>query len=216
MRSERLKSKRSNKMIEKTLNTESAEEFALYVASISAKVAMDVWMWRIFGYKRIPKRGSFFNKFIDQTKLIQENFILRELFICNVATAVISLPYTCSNELKSKIASRAIDIIFSQDGMLESFNFNSIHEALLYFGSNISDYLSTEYENYSDAFIKHANNVVGDSLNSSWTIGAKLFLFSNSGSLVKRYSITIQDDFTQPLDDDINFINKHVMEYIKV
>ena len=202
-------------MLEKTLNSESAEEFALYVASISAKVVMDNWMWRIFGYKRKPKRGSFFNKFIDQTKLIQENFILRELFICNVATAVISLPNTCSIALQSKIASRAIDIIFSHDGMLESFNFNSIHEALLYFGSNISDYLCTEYENYSDVFIKHAKNVMGNSINSFWTIGAGL-LFSNSGSQVKYCSIIIKDNFIQPLNDDITSFNNQVSKYIKV
>lgn len=116
----------------------SAKEFVSCLLTYSARLILDDYFWQLFGYKKTPRRGSWFNKFINRNKLNQEIFLLRELFIVSLCTSVKSF-YNLSNDLQYRLLNNLLENFLHQSGIVGAFHFNTLHEAFLYFQDGIND-----------------------------------------------------------------------------
>ncbi|MEK7761207.1 MAG: hypothetical protein AAB433_06485 [Nitrospirota bacterium] len=59
-------------------NSNDVNDISLYLSALACSAAIKEELWRSFGYKRRPRHGKFFLRFLNKEKLAVENFILRE------------------------------------------------------------------------------------------------------------------------------------------
>lgn len=56
-------------------------EDTISLAGLISRAVVNDYHWKAFGYKSRPKRGNFFRKFIDESLLAKEDFIIKELLL---------------------------------------------------------------------------------------------------------------------------------------
>lgn len=146
----------------------SAETFIRDINSFASGMCLDNNIWRLFGYKKRPKRGSFFNRFINEKKLFTEKFILREIYIICIINAISFIENEI--EVKDLILKRTLDQFFSYQGIIEALYFTSEFEAYNYFYKSLYDYLNSSREEYNNIFINRSQNILGNLFNSGWIV----------------------------------------------
>jgi hypothetical protein len=174
----------------------SAKKFASCLLVYSLRLISDDYVWQLFGYKKRPKRGAWFNKFINQDKLNQEVFLRRELFIMCICLSVKSF-YNLSNDLRRKILNNLLEILLSDNDIAGAFHFNTLHETHLYFEDGINEYLKTDITHYLIPFMARGTKFLADKFNGGWMVGiARMQQEINLPQILK-------ENFDIPLIDDI-------------
>jgi len=175
----------------------SAKEFVSCLQIYSSRLILDDYFWKIFGYKKRPQRGSWFNKFINQDKLNQEIFLRRELLIVSTCFSIKSFD-NISTDFQYKILSNLLDDLLSKTGIVGAFHFNTSHEAYLYFEDGINEYLNADINHYLIPFMARGTKVLGDKFNSGWVVGiVRMQQDINLPNI-------LNDRFDMPLIDDLD------------
>ena len=188
----------------------SGEALAMKIAEFAAGFCLDSNIWRMLGFKRRPKRGSFFTKFVKSDVLVKENFILRELYVSCIADCINAVANTYVVEYRFKIAARAIEIMLLYDGCIESYGFDTYHEASLYLTNCLKDYFNNEEA--SVVFVTHATNILGKYFNPAWLVNSPQIF---SGDTLFSLKIYFNKKFSQPLIDDIELYDYKIMELLQ-
>lgn len=188
----------------------SAETFINDVNGLASSIIMDDNLWKLFGYKKRPKRGAFFNKFINDKRLKTEMFLLREMYIICIANAISFL----NNELDTKkiFVKRILDQYFSFAGIIEAFHFASEFESFNYFYKSIWDYLKANKEQYTEIFINRSQNILGNLFSSAWIVSF-IQLNSVSGSIMSSLLNYLNSNHDCVLINDVVFTSEYVSSY---
>lgn len=174
----------------------SAKEFVSCLLLYSTRLILDDYFWQLFGYKKTPRRGSWFNKFINKYRRNQEVFLLRELLIVSICLSVKSF-YNLSNELQYKILHNMLENLLPKTGVAGAFCFNTLGEAYQYFEDGIYEYLDTDTEHFQILFMARGTKILNDNFNSGWIVGMiRMQTDMNLPNILK-------DKFDMPLIDDI-------------
>lgn len=139
---------------------------------ISANIVLDDWTWRVFGYRKRPRRGAFFTNFIKKSKIIRETFLVREIFIMCSSSGIIEISKKVDDELLSKVIKSMVDNLLDYDGITVAFRFNSKREAENYIIDGIYDYVNAEFKEFNSVLLKRAQVYTEKYINNGWFIGA--------------------------------------------
>lgn len=140
----------------------SAMDYSEYMVSIASWFISSDDTWISYGFKKRPKRGSLYNRFINKEQLAIERFINREIFIFCIyqgAKHLSDLGY--DKDLIYITFIRSMDFMISNGGFYCAFDFENNQEMYDFFserwsqyvkGEDINKYLYEEYEStISDA-----------------------------------------------------------------
>jgi hypothetical protein len=182
---------------------QSASDFGDQLMSISTKTIFDDWTWKVFGYKKRPKRGAFFNRFVSEPKLIRETFLIREFFLSSCASGLVSLPRKYPKEFCLKIGKYIIDSLLSVDGTVKAFRFTSQKEARDYLEEGLNNYLETEFDSFVTVFFKRAQTYTEGNFKASWLVYISRLVTDYQSPLVVIRKTTLEK-FNVEFDDDIS------------
>ncbi|WP_433752293.1 hypothetical protein [Paenibacillus amylolyticus] len=172
------------------------EDLLSELTGISSRMVLDDWTWRVFGYKKRPKRGAFFTKFINKSKLIRETFLIREIFIMSSSSGIIELSKKVDDEILSKWVKSMVEELLDYEGMTGAFRFNSRREAENYIIDGIYDYLNVELEEFNSAFFNRAKIYTEKYINNGWFVSAARLVIESHSPIV------IINELTKKLHDD--------------
>ncbi len=184
----------------------SAEDFVKKALSLSMHFCLDDSVWKDFGYKKRPRRGSWFNRFIKEDILKKEIFLLRELFICCISTCILTLNDSYSFEFKMKIAARMIEKLLSLDGIISAYSFSNCDDAAKYFINGIKHYHTDK--NIVHVFTNRAQIILKESIEPIWFLGiaqVSMLVSPCAKSLLEEY-------FSHILEDDILLAGHQILD----
>ncbi len=185
----------------------NSETFAKFLNSLSSGLITDDNVWKLFGYKKCPKRGLKFEKFMNKDKLKVEKYLLRELYLVCVVNGIYSLDVT--NELKYKILLRVLEMLLLTQGVVEAFGFSSDIEAYNYLFNNSKEYFTSKRDDYTAIFTKHSRKFLGSSFKSGWIVGF-IYLHNSPGCILSNMVTYLNDRVNTQLSDDIDFESQYI------
>lgn len=179
----------------------SAELFIKDVNGLASHLIVDDNTWRLFGYKKRPKRGAYFNFLVNKEKLKIEKFILRELYIICISNAVSII----ENDIKTiyLIVNGIIDHYLERYSMASAFSFPSNLDAYNYFYQGVYDYFNAENKVCLEVFMDRTNNILG-SFNASWIVSF-IQLCSVSMNPLSNINKHLKEKYKPVLNNDIVF-----------
>lgn len=180
--------------------SQNLKEILTELTGISAKVVLDDWTWRVFGYKKRPKRGALFTKFIKKTELIRETFLVREIFIMCSSSGIIEISKKVDEETLSKVISFVVDDLLNYDGITGAFRFNSRREAENYIIDGIYDYVNVELNEFNSILFNRAQIYTEKYINNGWFISAARLVIESHSPIV-----IINETTKKLLDDQIDY-----------
>ena len=92
-------------------NQIAANDFATELAAFLARIWLDDWVWRCFGFKRMPRRGSLWNRFVDPERLSQEQFLLQETLVVLITELARALREIVPEPLNRTILAKCIELL---------------------------------------------------------------------------------------------------------
>lgn len=118
------------------------ERVARQAVSFILQFVLDDANWRLVGYARRPRRGSFFNHFVPRQRLDRETKILQE-FLC-LTLAAITWWITRRKfqpPQPEALLGRILEICLEEDGrgLWATFRFPSHEDAISYVGTGIAE-----------------------------------------------------------------------------
>ena len=178
----------------KSQATIDEEILAQDILLMSLKAITNDGYWKYFGFKKTPKRGLAFDRFVKENELRKETFLARELLISSMGTALLCLPESYSYENKVKITLMIFKQLFEEKGFLASLKFTSSQEAYRYASMTVADYLECkDFKDLSSIFLNHAKSFL-DSLPKEFVFGVvSLFTIGYDGIKYAMYQ-TIADN----------------------
>lgn len=164
----------------------TAEDFAIVLTRIIYGNVCDDWAWHCFGFKRRPKRGAFFDRFIDPEVLAEERFLKQELLVVTLTKVGQSLLSLLSAHMGIAVYARVLEL--SVDGLRSkgervwhSFSFLSREAALRIISDGIKSYSDADTSQSIALFGKRMTAVVRQQHRALWLVGAtKLFVSGQS------------------------------------
>ncbi len=183
----------------------SSEEFIFNLCATSFKIILDDDVWRSFGYKNRPKRGAFFNKFINKNTVLAEKFLAREIFIFSFSSGLSALPYDWTYTLIQKIKFRLFEVLMADRNLMAAFDFKSEREMVKYFCDGFDSYIEHDYEDFLKIFYERAKNKLNELFNSAWIVGGAT-LYTGASKMIYY---TTKNNY-EYLEDDIIFQNKEM------
>lgn len=146
------------------------KDFISELTGISAKMVLDDWTWKAFGYKIRPKRGAKFNRFVNQKKLMNETFLVREIFISCFASGIIAIEF--DSNITEKILEFMLEQFLNTEGIVKALRFDSKREAKNYLLEGIKEYVVIDLESFVTVFFKRATDFTENTFNKGWLISA--------------------------------------------
>lgn len=185
----------------------SAESFVINVVGFASGMVMDNDVWRLFGYKKRPKRGNMFTKFVSEKRLIPEKFLLRELFLVCIANAIEFL--NNESEDKDLILKRIIDYMLSFQDIIKAFYFTNEFEAYNYFYNSTYDYINAGIKAYNNVFARRSKDILGILFDAGWIVSF-IRLNTVSFSLTRDLFKYLGENYENILDIDIVFNSEYI------
>ncbi|MEK4207142.1 hypothetical protein [Paenibacillus sp. FSL R10-2788] len=149
---------------------QSVKEFTAQLTSISAKMVLDDWTWKVFGYKKRPKRGTKFNRFVNQKKLVSETFLVREIFISCFSSGIITIQF--NRNMFERILDFMLERFLNTEGIINALRFDSKREAKNYLLEGLREYAGIDLDSFVSVFIKRASDFTEDTFNKGWLVSA--------------------------------------------
>jgi hypothetical protein len=150
-----------------------ANQLAREMAMESIQTIREDKVWRLFGFKKAPKRGSYFNRFVNKEKLMLERFFRKELFILSYSAGVLSLPEYCDAGFKVKFLSRGIKMITEEmPEIAPAFGYDTGKKLSSYFHKGVTEYYKVgkmDSGHFLTTFSKRGADELGNNFKSEWT-----------------------------------------------
>ena len=163
--------------------------------------------WQAFGYPKRPRRGRFFDVFVDSDKLKQEKVLVREFWAAALARvfywALRRKEFGHRIRFIARLMSLCIDGI-DEKPLWPTFEFITPDDALHFLRQAWRDYGSCrESSDFSRVFLQRCISYLNQELPSTWVLGAA-WLFSHANSLFMAIIPALDDTVGQNLESDIN------------
>ncbi|WP_405168324.1 hypothetical protein [Paenibacillus sp. FSL H3-0286] len=178
----------------------SVKEFVAQLTGISAKMILDDWTWKAFGYKKRPKRGAKFNRFVNQKKLISETFLVREIFISCFASGIIAIEF--DKNMSERIVGFMLERFLNTEGIIKALRFDCKREAKNYLLEGIQEYVVVDLESFVTVFFKRATDFTESTFNKGWLISASRLTVDKDSPWV-IINKTTKENFSIELVDDL-------------
>ncbi|WP_342422324.1 hypothetical protein [Paenibacillus sp. FSL E2-0178] len=180
--------------------TQSVKEFVGELTGISAKMVLDDWTWQAFGYRKRPKRGAKFNRFVNQKKLISETFLIREIFISCFASGIIAIEF--DRNMTERILDFMLERFINTEGIIKALRFDSKREAKNYLLEGIQEYVVVDLESFVTVFFKRASDFTENTFNKGWLISASRLTVDKDSPWV-IINKTTKENFDKEFLDDL-------------
>ena len=161
-------------------NQIAANDFATELAAFLARIWLDDWVWRCFGFKRMPRRGSLWNRFVDPERLSQEQFLLQETLVVLITELARALREIVPEPLNRTILAKCIELLVDgergNEEVWRSYRFASRQAAQQYIAEGIKSYRRAGRSDYSKEFVQRMTVAVNEKTRNRWIVpAAKLF-----------------------------------------
>lgn len=179
-----------------------ASEFSKELLGMISYNVYDEWTWKNFNFKKRPKRGLLFQRFVSERRQARERFIAREIAVLTISAGIQSLCSHDSKELCRKTGELAVRRLFASKGIVGALDFFSTHEAEEFFFKGLDEYDYNGVDTYSDVFFNRAKRYTESHFDSAWLISIIRLTTDYNSSLLymQRY---IKEHYTEELVDDI-------------
>lgn len=163
-----------------------AEDLSVQLTGLIARIIIDEWTWRAFGYKSRPRRGRFFNRFVDPEALAEERFLTQELLFVSLARVGHALGDLLDNPLMgvavfARVLEQLVDGDRPGENVWRSLSFPSREAALQGILDGVQQYRDVGPPGHAGLFAKRMIPVVRQKSRSDWISGvAILFTVSES------------------------------------
>ena len=145
--------------------------------------------WKAFGYKRCPRRGKLFDRFVKASKLKRETTLLRELWAAGFS--VIFYWALWQIAFKHRVAFIAKLMEYCVDGtgspLWPSLRFTSRGDAIQFLEHACRDYAGADQNDRGSLFLKRCIAAMKQQPPMEWIVGTA-FLFAHGNSIVFRSS----------------------------
>lgn len=165
----------------------NANDFASIMTGTAFGAVLEDDLWQMFGYKRRPRRGHWFNRFVKEDKLVKENFLARELTLVSLARLIPPLRKLPEIEKSIAVVARILEMVVegerpSTQIWKVSMGFPSKDAAIDFFMAGLARYCGTTVEECGPIFVERMMEVVDENSKAIWLLGAAR-LFSGSAFL---------------------------------
>lgn len=109
--------------------------------------------WRLYGFKRAPRRGSIWNIFINRERLILEKYLIREFCVVSLAITCFSIKNKIEEYWQIPIVANILSSLLGDEDIRRSLTFTSITHARWYFGDGVKDYLPQNIEKWNEIIL---------------------------------------------------------------
>jgi len=185
---------------------ENINKLVQYLVGLIAKTAINNNNWKLFGFKSLPKRGNFFNRFIDKSLLEKENFLLKELTLLSIIDILEAIKRTNINlDYKLLLIIGVLSEVYIPLSQMNHFKNRT--DFVLFLRNGIQSY---QNETFSDSFISRVKQSVDEKNSVSLIMGSVIldtYRFPRDSVLLDRTIITQQikiDDISEKLKSSLN------------
>jgi hypothetical protein len=149
------------------------------VVGAAAAVVLDDRVWRAFGFKGLPRRGKFFDRFVGKEQLGKERFLGTDLLSSHIALGAQHVFARKTKSSQARLAVVSIELLMEQDRMAGTLGFESVHEARDRLIGGLCDYLSGTAA-YETIFLHRGRRFLGRAADV-WVVSA-VTLFTTSST----------------------------------
>ncbi len=175
----------------------------LYLSGLVAGAIIKNEHWKVFGFKERPKRGKFFEKFVDQSKLAKEKFLIKELFLLSAIDVIETIKNKDIDEQDKLIYMIGIlSQLFLP--LYQSKIFNNDNEFIEFLRDGIRAYLK---QNHIDTFNSRVKRSVDENSAKILIAGyiTTTALHNKEEGLILDRNIIAQEILQLGTDEKLNF-----------
>jgi hypothetical protein len=163
-------------------DSELAEHLVRAILFSALQALFDEELWCMMGFRKRPRRGRWFRRFVKPQQLALEDFFKRELVILAFSQMAKSVKRRCSREVSTPVLSRALEAIIdgpiANDPFWEALAFPSRAHAAHYLIEGIQSYLPLPNDRMGPALLDRAEPVLfTDKLKAKFL--ARAFMFTS-------------------------------------
>jgi hypothetical protein len=165
----------------------SAKELVGLVFHLIVRPMMDEWTWQALGFRRCPKRGQFFDRFVSNEVLQKETTVRQELLCVSVAEVARWLCLRVGEDKAVQITARVLEMSVDGDGdpLWQVYSFSGRAQAINFLGEGVENYLATSKSEWAKNFLQRTLQRVPERDRNTWLVGAaKLFTSFDSPFVV--------------------------------
>src|SRR2546427_9576455 len=107
--------------------TPAEDQAKLLILGVFQSVLHDP-LWRLFGFKKCPKRGRIWDRFMNPERLATEEFLSREFATVGLAQTVISIRLYADPTWHVSLIARVLSGLVSDEEIRKAFHFRSAQE----------------------------------------------------------------------------------------
>src|SRR4030095_2701798 len=100
-------------------STIEAKVLSEVLAGMVAGGVLNEWIWKVFGFKRRPRRGQFFDRFVDPGVLAEERFLKQELLLVALVMVKQSLLALLPFEMAVAVLARVVELMVDGERLSE-------------------------------------------------------------------------------------------------
>lgn len=163
------------------------EGVARRIADTVAVHALHNWHWEVMGFKSVPRRGSWFNRFVPKERRTKEEFLLRELAVATISTGAHVVARECSPPAAARVTAWIIQSLCEAEGVPESFRFSSAEDLGVHLVKGVRSYsTSRDASSLASTFLRRAAASLGEALSGGWLLGISR-IFAEPGAPFETY-----------------------------
>lgn len=161
-------------------DTIEAKVLSGVLAGAAANVVLNDWIWRAFGFKRRPNRGSFFDRFVNPQALAEERFLKQELLLITLVRIQESLLVLLPSEIAVAVFARVIELLVDGERASEeawrASSFPTREAALTFIGEGLKIYRKVTPSEQGALFTKRMGSVIRQEKKAAWFVGVSVLL----------------------------------------
>lgn len=136
-----------------------AEALALRLIGGIAHGILNDSMWKAFGFKGVPRRGSLFNRFVDPQKVLKEKFLSREFAVVGLTLSARSAKTHLDRVWAPVIVSRLFS--YCSVEFLSGLMFDSFDPCIQYLEDGVRQFAPANPTQYGELLLERMERLVG-------------------------------------------------------
>lgn len=170
-------------------------KLSIFIHGRIAELAVTNEIWILFGYKKIPKRGSIIFSMLPKNYRIFEKFIFREVYTVSAALSFLALKKYLADKWTAATLVYFLYYSCFDSLMYRSLGFSGFDEALSHFQREMSEYMKADLSDWKHIFIKHIPQAIDKKYIARLLLGCVQFF-----SLIEDCLNLNQDVFRELLE----------------
>lgn len=134
--------------------------------------------WQTLGFRRLPKRGTFFNMFVKNEILQKEDTVRQELLCVSIAQVTLWLGRNIQGYTAVLLTARVLEMVVDgiDHALWQVYGFSNRTQAIDFLSDGVNSYVRVSKDKLGANFLVRTLQRVPDSDRNSWFTGVvKLF-----------------------------------------